>query len=83
MTEIRLQLCYAQVCTGTWFLADSAEYNVNPLYDAATCSILQIQFVSRETATTYETSTRLHPKEQVMLTRVTFKFEVRDAKFQK
>jgi hypothetical protein len=83
MSEIWLRLSYTLVFIATWFLADSAEYYVNPSYDAATYSILQIQFVTRESTTTYETSARLHPKEQVMLTRVTSKFKVRDTKFQK
>jgi hypothetical protein len=56
----------------TWFWGDHAEYYVNPSYDPATYSILQIQFITTESATTYETSARLHHK-QVMLTRVTSK----------
>jgi len=83
MTENWLQLSYAQFSLITWFLGDSAEHYVNPSYDAATYSILQIQFITIESATTYETSATLHHKEQVMLTRVTSKFEVRDTKFQK
>jgi hypothetical protein len=83
MTEIWLRLSYTQVSLITWFLGDSAEYYVNPSYDAATYSILQIQFITIETATTYETSATLHHIEQVMLTKVTSKFEVRDIKFQK
>jgi len=50
---------------------------MQPLVASYISSLLQ------ETATTYETSARLHPKEQVMLTRITFNFEVRDTKFQK
>jgi hypothetical protein len=67
----------------TWFWGHRAEYYVNLSYDPATYSILQIQFITTESATTYETGARLHHKEQVMLTRVTSKFKVRDKKFQK
>ena len=67
----------------TWFWGDRTEYYVNPSYDPASYSILQVQFITTESATPYETSARLRHKEQVMFTRVTCKFEVRDTKFQK
>jgi hypothetical protein len=83
MIEIWLQLSYAQVFKVIWFCGVGAQYYLNPSYYAAISSILQIQFITRESATTYETTARLHHKQQVMLTRVTSKFKVGDTKFQK